>query len=68
MKDLLFESYTDIVADYGGHEILFYHDSGNANVTTDRFYHFATWEEMLLQPIFWGRTLPEIVSELTIDW
>lgn len=68
LRDILLQARTDIVADYQDEELLFYHDTGNANITTDRFYHFDTWEEMLEQPIFFGKRLEEIVQQLVVYW
>ena len=68
LKDILLKARTDIVADLGEHELLFYHDEGGVNVTTDRLYSYATWDKMLEQPIFWGKQLTEIVAQLIVHW
>lgn len=66
LEALLLSARTDVTADLGGHELLFYHDEGGVNVTTDRLYTYHTWDEMLTQPIFWGKRLEEIVAQLIV--
>ncbi|MBQ8556187.1 MAG: hypothetical protein IJ438_10005 [Clostridia bacterium] len=68
LKEILLKARTDIVADLGEHELLFYHDEGGVNVTTDRLYTFHTWDEMLAQPIFWGKRLEEVVAQFIVYW
>ena len=66
IKKELFEAGTDVEAELRGVPLIFYCDKGNVNVTTDKFYHFEDWEEMIKAPIFSGLTFPEIEKELML--
>ena len=68
IKKILYSAGTDVEATLFEENIIFYCDAGNVNVTTDKFYHFETWEEMQQQPIFWGKRFSEIVKDLILYW
>ena len=66
IKEALYEAGTDVEAEVDGQPILFYCDAGNVNVTIDQFYHFETWDEMAMQPIFWGSTYSQIRERIKL--
>ena len=59
-------THAEIVYAYGDKEFVLYVDGDDVRVDTDAQYYFDSWDDMLAAPIYWGKTLEEIVSELVL--
>lgn len=67
IHDFVYEGYDDYVFEIAGEErvAVLYADKGHTEVWTDRVYSFDTWEDMMKAPVFYGRTLEEVVPLMT---
>lgn len=68
IKELLLGAGTDVEAEISGNDAIFYCDAQNVNVTTDKFYHFESWEDMKQHPIFWGKRFSEVMQGIKLYW
>ena len=68
IREILFDSRTDITFEWHGHEFLMYYDEGHVTAYTDRCHIFGTWEEMLDAPVFWGKKLSEVAGEVICNY
>lgn len=57
-------TFAEIIYAYGENEFALYVDGDDVRVNTDEQYYFKSWDDMLDSPIYWGKYLEEIVSEL----
>ena len=60
---------SDVEANWGERTCVFYVGPGNANVSIDRasnYHPHETWEELIADPVFDGKTLEEILPELDV--
>lgn len=69
LHDFVYEHYMDFVFLLPGtdREVVLYADSGHTQVVSDRVYSFPTWEDMLKAPVFYGKTLAEVLPILSED-
>ena len=67
IHDLVYGKYNDFPLYIAGEEepAVLYADKGHTEVWTDRVYTFDTWEDMMKAPVFYGRTLEEVVPLMT---
>ncbi len=67
--NIVYEGYEDFVFDMAGEDdsVILYADAGSTQVTTDKHYSFATWDEMLKAPVFYGKTLAEAAPLMKIQ-
>ncbi len=58
---------TDYFVYYHGEQAMIYSDPGGTTVSTEEdTYFFATYDQMLEAPVFWGHRLEEIILEAEI--
>ena len=69
LYDFVYEHYMDYVflLPETDREVVIYADSGHAQVVSDRAYNFPTWEDMLKTPVFYGKTLAEVLPIVSED-
>lgn len=68
IKDVLVSARTDIIMELGDLGIRMYCDEGMTVVETDRIHIYKTWNEMLKEPVFYGKTLEEVHNDLIVYW
>jgi len=64
VKTLIDCTYQDETFLLDGQAVVLYLDAGSVQVWTDHPYTFASWEDFLEAPVFFGQRLREVVDRL----
>lgn len=67
IREMVYGRYQDISFEMQGKPVVLYADAGSTQVETAQSYTFATWEDMLKAPVFYGRTLAEAAPLMTVQ-